>query len=207
MRRLHGTEHLRRFRAGSRVQCGIVFEEQSNSFLPRLGGCVQQLLIDRGTVGSGIIQPPEIKAAQAFCAKGFGHFNSAFQDFVLLGEREIRFEIVRFAVLRARSSGPVRLKQRTRDVGDAQLVFFENALRFLNLRGIQVHDVLVPHTTQLDPLHTKLAGGHFAGTAEILGNLVVDYADPEWRCWSMSSRFRKRRIQNQCGCGCAAHLS
>src|ERR1700722_20043776 len=69
VRRLDGAEHLRRLRPRGRVQRGIVFQEQRNSFFPCPGSRVQQLLVDRGAVGCGIVESTEVEAAQAFRAE------------------------------------------------------------------------------------------------------------------------------------------
>ena len=68
---------------------------------------------------------------------------------------------------------------RGSNIGDSQLVLFQNTLCFRNLFRVQVDHVLVPHVAQFDPLHTEFARHDVACTVEILCYFVTNDRNSE----------------------------
>lgn len=68
-------------------------------------GCVHELLIDRGAVWGLILKPPEIEAPHTVGTEGLRQFDGTLQNFFLLPEVEIGFEVVTFAVFRLGAPG------------------------------------------------------------------------------------------------------
>jgi hypothetical protein len=112
----------------------------------------------------------------------FGQFDATFEHFVLLIEGEIGVELIALrAVFGLGRARPISFEKRTGDISDAQLVLFQDAFCFADFFCIESEQVFVPHSAQLDPAHTKFTRSHFAGMAEILADLVIDYGDFERR--------------------------
>ena len=154
---------------------------------------MQYLLVDSCTIGRLIFESPEIKAAYPVGAEGFCQLDAAFQYLVLLIESEIGIELVTLGtVLGFWSILIVHFKKRTGNVGDAQLVALQDAPRFLDFFGIEFEEVFIPHTAQLDPLHTEFPGGNLAGVAEILCDFVVDDCNFERRTHTVSPILSSR---------------
>src|SRR5208282_5490361 len=133
---------------------------------------------------------PKIEAADAVGLEGLGQLDAAFENFVLLLEREIGVKLGAFrAEFGFRCAGPVHFEERAGDVRHAQFVFFEDAARLVDFFGVKTKQVFVPHAAQLDPLKAKLARNHFARTAEVLAHFIVDDSNMEWRGHTVSPSF------------------
>ena len=138
------------------------------------------------------------KATYAIGTEGFGHFDPPPQHLVLLIERKARMKVHRFAVSRSWSALPIHFEQRAGNIGHAQTVFLQNALRFCDFLRIKVNDVLVPHRTQFNPSHPEFARRNLAGMAKILADLIIDNGNAERRC-RFRQRVAGRRNYNRCG--------
>src|SRR6185437_2741828 len=86
--RLHGGQQTASFCASSCVAGKLVFENQDDLFLRSFVGCIAHFVVNRGAVGSLIVKPPKIKDTYAIGVEGFGQFERALQELVLLLEGE-----------------------------------------------------------------------------------------------------------------------
>ena len=119
--------------------------------------------------------------------KRLRQLNAALEHFILLLEGKIGAELIAFGTkLRSRSAGPVHLEERTGDIGDTQAVSFKNAAGFFDFLRVQLEEVFVPHTAQLDPVHAEIVRGNFARAAEILSDFVVDDSYAERRLHTLN---------------------
>src|ERR1035438_567507 len=89
MRRLNRIHSPRGLAAGSGVAGKLVFEHKQNSLLSSGFRSRSQLLIDGGTVGSYIVQPPEVEAADLSGLELLCQRDRPLQYLVLLLERNL----------------------------------------------------------------------------------------------------------------------
>ena len=98
-----------------------------------LAGGVLQLRVDGFAIGRLVFQPPEIESAHAIGLKRLRRLDALLEYFRLLIVAEVGVELVALgAVLRSRRARPIHFEERAGDVGDAQLIFLQNLLRFGN---------------------------------------------------------------------------
>src|SRR5712692_1325442 len=189
-----GIECPDRFGAGRGVAIMLILKEQNDALPGSLGGRFEEFRVHGRAVGSRVVQAPEIEATHAIGVKDPGKLQAPFQHFVLLLESKVRAELVALprAVLGRRRSRPVDFKQRARDIGHAQAIALQQPPRFLDLFRIEVHQVLVPHATQLDPIEPKLAGGNLERATEVLRDLIRDDRNPEGRVHTVYPSFSSR---------------
>ena len=84
-------------------------------------------------------------------------------------------------------------EKRAGDVGDAQLVLFQDLAGAIDLIGVQVSYILAPHAANFDPLQAEIVGGHRAGVVEVGGDFVVNDGKAEWAAQQSAHRARQRR--------------
>ena len=132
-------------------------------------------------MGRLIVETVEIEATNFFGLECLRHLDRPIEHLALLLERKCRVEIVWLFFFRARVIFPCSFEERAGDVGNSQLVLLQDALRFSNIFGIEIHNVFVPHTAKLDPLHSKFARGDFTGPAKVLRNFIVNNANSKRR--------------------------
>ncbi len=77
-------------------------------------------------------------------------------------------------LLGERRAGPVDLKERAGDVGDAELIFGEDLFRLGKLVVGEVLEAFAPQAAQLDPMQAEVVGYDGAGVVEVGRDLVVD---------------------------------
>ena len=131
-------------------------------------GGLAQLVVDGRAIGLLIFEAPEIEAADAVGLEGFAEIDAACEHFVLLLEVEVGVELIAArAFFGYRRAGPMDFEERAGNVGDAQLVLVENLARAVDLVGVQIGDVLVPHAADLDPVQAEVVGGHRTGVIEV----------------------------------------
>jgi len=83
-------------------------------------------------------------------------------------------ELVALLAVFTRRARPVDLEQRLATSVTRRLYFFQDAIGFGELVGVEIGDVFVPHAAQLDPVQAKIVGGDRAYVVEILRYFVVD---------------------------------
>src|ERR1700687_509343 len=177
--------------------CGItssfIFENQNHVLLGCFFGGIPQLFIHGRTIRRLIIESPEIEETDAIGMEGLGQLNTALEHFVLLLESEIVMALIVLRTeLRLGCAWPVHLEERAGNIRHPQLVFFQDAARFIDFLGIQFEQVLVPHATQLDPTHSKFFRSYFARAAKVLTDLVIDNGDSERRIHTVTPSFCSR---------------
>ncbi len=147
-----------------------------------------------------IFQAPEIETADAVGLKLFCEFDAAAKHIVLLGKAEVRVKLVALrAEFGCRRAGPIHFEERAGDIGNAQFILCQDALRFGDFLGVQIENVFIPHSTKLDPRHSKFPGDDFAHPAKILADFVIDHRETEWRCdRETGAKRRSRTQQRQC---------
>src|ERR1700730_4033576 len=193
MRRLHCAEDFSRFSSCCSVACQLIFQDQDHTLLACFVGRVHQLLIDGRTIGRLILEAPEIKEADAVGTECPRQFDTPLEHFILLLKSKVSVELITLgAVFGFGRARPIHLEQRTGDVGDAQIVLFQNTPCFLDFFCVQIQQVFVPHAPQFDPIHAKFSGGHLASVAEVLRHLVADNSNSERRLHTVTPSFSSR---------------
>src|SRR5207245_11093126 len=82
-----------------------------------------------GAGRSVLVQSPEVDAAHAIGAEGFGHFDPPPQHLVLLIERKARMKVDSFAVSRSWSALPIHFEQRTTSFESRLTMFLFHIVR------------------------------------------------------------------------------
>src|SRR5581483_11270109 len=183
-----------RLRSGGGIARKFIFQIESNSVFAGFGGGTQKLLVHGCAIRRRVVKSPKIEATDTFCVKSLCQLDAALQHFILLIKGIVRAELVMLqAELRLWRSRPIHFEQRTGNIGDSQLVSLQDAPRLRDLFGIELEYIFVPHAAQFDPSHAKFVGHDFAGTAEILRDLIVNDRNLEGRFHrakpSLSSRY------------------
>ena len=118
-----GIQHGGGFLAGGGVAGHFVFEQQDQIFLGATLRGLLELGVDGGAVGSGIVEAPEIEAADALGFESLGEGDAALEKFVLCVGIEVCVELIAaFALAGDRRAGPIGFEEWAGDVGDAQFV-------------------------------------------------------------------------------------
>src|SRR6516162_10208561 len=133
----------------------LVFQDEDDSLLLGFGGSLAQLFIHGIAIRRLILEAPEIETADAIGTERFGHGDRTLKNFVLLVHGVVGVEALGLTVLRFWGAGPVDLEQWTRDVGNSELKFSQQAAALGHIFFIESDDVLFPHAAELDPSHTE----------------------------------------------------
>src|SRR5262249_5519000 len=129
MRRLNFAKKLCCLRAGSRVACHFIFQHENNVLLACLVRGLKQLIVHRLAIWRGIVESPEIEAADPVGVEGFCHLDASLQGLVLLLESKVGVEFVALgAELRPRCARPVYLEEWTGNVCHPQIVLLQDLL-------------------------------------------------------------------------------
>src|SRR5579859_633372 len=191
--RRHGGKNLRCFSASSGVAREFIFENEDH---PLLGGGVcrfRQFRVNRRTIGSLLFKAPEIKTAHTIGAERFRQRDAALKDVGLLLVSEVGIELRTLgAELRLGRARPIHLEQRAADVSHAQFIFFQDAAGLGDFAGVEIQNILVPHTAKLNPLHAEFARSDFAGTPKVLTDFVIDNRDAEGRLHTVNPNLSCR---------------
>ena len=116
-----------------------------------------EFLVHGFAVRLGVIETPEVKAADAIGVEGLRQLDAVLEKHVLLFEVEFGVELIALrTVFREWRAGPVGLEERAGNVGNAELVFVEDLACIVDLFCVELGEVLAPHAAELDPLEAEV---------------------------------------------------
>lgn len=181
MRRLHCIHRARRFMASRSIAGELVFKHQQDSlFAASLRSC-PQLVVDCLAVRRNVFQSPEIETAHLVGIELLCKRDRAFQDTVLLLEGDFGRTVQIFfrSVGRPWRSWPIRLEERAGDIRHLELVLAEDCFCLIDLRRIEIDNILAPHRTNFYPAHAEVARSDVASVIKVRRNFIVNYCNPE----------------------------
>jgi len=166
--------------AGGGVAGELIFENQHDSLLAGSFGGLLQLVVNGAAEGLGVVEAPEVEAADFVSAEGFGEVDGVLEDGVLLLEIGVGSELIAlFGVLGEWGAGPVDLEERAGNVGDAQVVSGKGFAGGGYLVFAEGLEVFATYPAELCPPETKVVGDDGAGVVEVFRDFIGDNGDVE----------------------------
>ncbi len=156
-----GGEGAGGFAAGGGVAFELVFEDEEDA-LPAGGfGGGAEVIVDGLAEGGGVVDAPEVEAADLVGAELSGEGDGAGEDVGLLLEGGFggAVEVAGGAVGGFGGSGPVGFEEGAGDVGDLQAVLLEQALGFGDFGVGAGLEVFAPEGAELDVMEAEVVGG------------------------------------------------